>query len=225
MSALNKFILVVLILVGTLAAVFSASIPMNFNKGISYKKQNKIPSISVNVDDSGLKEGDIILRRGKSLVSELLRSTSLHDRTFSHAGIIFRENGKWKVMHAIGGESAIRDGVQSDDLLKFCSSTETDTVAVFRIKSKEMIGSEIVKAARKLQSNCTGFDVDFSLATDEKLYCTEFVLKSIEAASEQHISLPLSKVSGVKYISCENVYNNQYVQQIYPRSKNDHRAQ
>ena len=206
-----------LLLLGTLAAVFSASVHLNLDNHILKKNKNKFPLKSVHVVDSELKEGDIILRRGKSLVSELLRRSSLHDRTFSHVGIIFLENGKWKVMHAIGGEGAIRDGVVSDHLTQFCSSTETDTVAVFRINPHETTGSAIVKAAQKLQSNCTGFDSDFSLTTDDKLYCTEFVMKAVEVASEQHISLPLSYVSGVKYISCENIYSNQYVQQIFPR--------
>lgn len=161
------------------------------------------------------KEGDIVLRRGKSLISQLLRRMSLHDQTFSHAGILFKESGKWKVLHAIGGEGSKVDGIRSDDIETYCSVNETDTVAFFRVIGEPKLGQRIVRSALALRMDCTGFDTDFDLTTDDKLYCTEFVRKAIQNASHDRISLPLTVASGIHYISCENIYSNRYVQPIY----------
>lgn len=162
-----------------------------------------------------LHEGDIVLRRGKSMISQLLRRTSLHDKTFSHAGIVYNDSGRWKVLHAIGGEGSSHDGVCSEDWEQFCSEKETDTVAVFRLTDDFRMAHQFVASAISLGKQCSGFDANFDLSTDNKLYCTELIQKAVYRASKGGISLPLTYISGITYVSCENIYSNSYVQHVY----------
>lgn len=162
-----------------------------------------------------LREGDIVLRRGKSMISQLLRRTSLHDQTFSHAGMVYFEDGRWKVLHAIGGQGSSIDGVCSEDWSQFCAAQQTDTIAVFRLTDDSRMAHQFVTTAIALGEQCSGFDTDFDLSTDNKLYCTELIQKAVFRASKGSISLPLTTISGVTYISCENIYTNHYVQHVH----------
>ena len=180
----------------------------NYNEaGICHHKEYRIPL-------NELKDGDIILRKGKGLISELLSKTALVDQTFSHAGILLKFGNQWMVCHAIGGESNPAQGVQLESINDFTSRHVADSIAVFRYRLKpgevDLLKLRCVEYIRMK----VPFDSQFDYADDNALYCTEMVSKVFNYASKGRISLPLTSRAGWTYITCENLYHNAYAEQV-----------
>ena len=178
------------------------------------KKPSLCHSDECTIPVNRLKEGDIILRKGKGLISELLSETALEDQTFSHAGILLKFGNQWMVCHAIGGESNPAQGVQLESINDFTSRHVADSIAVFRYRLKpgevDLLKLRCVEYIRMK----VPFDSQFDYADDNALYCTEMVSKVFNYASKGRISLPLTSRAGWTYITCENLYHNAYAEQV-----------
>lgn len=161
-------------------------------------------------DPSLLKEGDVVLRAGKGPISGLLQKMSLHDRSFSHAGILLDSCGKWFVLHMYGGQGTKCSDLRFDPLETFCSSGNSDSNAVFRLTDSDSLRACIATECRRLMCRPPRFDSRFDLATDDQLYCTELVYKVYRRASRDGISLPLTEFAGERYAACDDLYLNHY---------------
>jgi hypothetical protein len=171
-------------------------------------------------DPSLLKEGDVVLRAGKGVISALLQKMSLHDRSFSHAGILLDSCGKWFVIHMYGGQGSSRSDLRLDPLEDYCSSRNSDSSAVFRLTEADSIRTRIAAECRRLLSQPPRFDSRFDLSTDDQLYCTEMVYKVFRKAYGDGISLPLTEFAGERYAACDDLYLNPYAHLV--KTDNDH---
>mgnify|MGYP003788599063 CR=1 FL=1 len=132
----------------------------------------------------GVCSGDIIFRRGRSLVSTLVL---LNDREspFSHTGIVALEDGIPYVIHAVPGEPG-KNGeelVKRDLLTEFLSPEKAAQFAVFRLKNDDPEAVfQAAAAAEKYYQNRLAFDKAFSIRSDDRLYCTELVWKAYLSA-------------------------------------------
>jgi hypothetical protein len=52
------------------------------------------------------------------------------------------------------------------------------------------------------------FDMKFDLSSNERMYCSEFVYKSIKEACQNRISLPTTTINHIKFIAPDNLYIN-----------------
>lgn len=165
-------------------------------------------------DPKLLRQGDIVLRTGKGIISGLLQKMSLRDRSFSHAGILLDSCGQWFVLHMLGGEGSAPQDLRLEPLGSFCGPENSDSAAVFRLTDSERIRRDIVTECWKLMLQSPRFDERFDLATDDELYCTEMVYKVLLKASRGEISLPLTEFAGERYAACDDLYLNDYAQLI-----------
>ena len=179
------------------------------------------PRPPVRLDTSRWCDGDVILRKGRGVISDVLRYCSLHDRTFSHAGLLFRVGNRWQVFHILGGEGAVNDGVSWEPINQFCSVDQADTVAVFRLTDDASVRDSLLTVCRAITLRHPSFDTRFDLATNDQLYCTELVALVYRQASRGKISLPLTDFSGQRYVSCENLYHNSYAHSLQNPSSNE----
>lgn len=165
-------------------------------------------------DTSCFQEGDVILRRGRGIISDMACEFSVHEKKYSHAGLLVRNTGHWSVLHVAGGEGAAFDGIRLEPLQQFLADSVATSFAVYRLSDDNSIRQNAIITALQYWRLHVLFDTDFDLSEDHKLYCTELIYQSYRKASSGKISLPLTTFTGVTYISLENVYCNSFAQLI-----------
>ncbi|MEO0310735.1 MAG: hypothetical protein RIQ89_392 [Bacteroidota bacterium] len=162
-----------------------------------------------------LKNGDLIFRHGRGFTSNAFMQMNLNDKQYSHAGILFIENEVPIVYHAIGGEDHPDATIRRDELAYFCNA---DLVHGFGIYRLDLSSEQLSKAAdlvRSWYNEGIKFDMDFDLATDQEMYCSEFVYKAIKKAAANENYLSLTRFSGREYVACDNLYLNKHASTIY----------
>lgn len=128
--------------------------------------------------DVSLENGDLIFRRGRSAESFAVYIAD-KDRDYSHIGIIVIDNNKPFVVHATTGESEVKpEVIRKDPLEYFIHKKRASHIALYRpiINKKEK--AKIAKQALKFYMEKRVFDDRYDLKSDDKLYCTELVLKA-----------------------------------------------
>lgn len=126
--------------------------------------------------DSGLwREGDLLFRKGHGMASELVTSVSQGD--YSHIGMAVRENGRWKVVHAVPNEGlpSDTDRVKCEPADSFFMPERAGQGAWARVKCSDEVAQRVaMKALRKAKEGIP-FDHDYQLGDSTSLYCTELI--------------------------------------------------
>src|SRR6185503_1799599 len=153
-------------------------------------------------DPTLLKSGDLIFRHGRGFISQGLMQLNQREKKYSHAGIISVEGVNVFVYHAIGGEENQSNKLRKDPLEVFCSPSDAESFGVFRTDLADRQLQTIGAVARTFFERGLEFDTKFSLDSDDKMYCTEFVYKLFKSIHADSCFLSLSAVSGFNYVSC-----------------------
>lgn len=133
------------------------------------------------IPDSGnkfsfLKNGDLILRRGKSAESFAVYLLD-QNRNFSHIGIVAIENNIPYVIHVVPDESGF---VRKELPENFLSSESVSHYKVIRSDFSSETLSEVAATAMSFYKMKRSFDNKYDLSTESELYCTELVIKAFE---------------------------------------------
>ncbi len=116
-----------------------------------------------------LEEGNLVFRKGRNNLSRIV--TTLHKGVFSHVGILWKDNGRWSVIHASDEAGC----VVSEPLDSFVSSAQATCWGVGHLRfSERQIGLFLSYAKEKLREK-TSFDYTFNMAETSRMYCTELV--------------------------------------------------
>lgn len=159
-----------------------------------------------------IKDGDIILREGKSFVSQALRSFSQTDKHYSHAGIIQVRNGQTYVCHVVAAEGKRSDKIRLEPIASFCDKADNSSFAIYRT---DLNMSTIDSAISVYLRAGISFDNDFDLKTSNKMYCTELVYKVLTVANRNEKFINLSHGNGIDYVACDNLYLNSKTKLIF----------
>ena len=178
-----------------------------------------------------LQDGDLVMRSDNDFESLTLQNFSDSDRTYSHAGIAFTENGQFMVYHSMTGSENPSGLVRRDPFDSFVSPERKTGFGIFRyqvsVDEKEKLHTVMKENIRKK----IPFDVTFSLRTDDSLYCSEMIYKALKTCTGGRVVLPTStlknfqpKILGYKYknvflkrydyISLDNLYLNPFCKEI-----------
>jgi hypothetical protein len=154
-----------------------------------------------------VKNGDLVLRAGSDAVSALFKKANSKDKTYSHAGLVFIENGCAMVYNCIGSADNPNQVLQRDSLFSYINPESNTGFAIYRFNLDK-------KQAEKLHDICIQyykenrkFDPDFDLKTDSLLYCTEFVYKAVIQATGKKDYFPVSQVNDFSYVAVDNLYS------------------
>lgn len=209
-------ILLMVIAVGTILCC-SLSAPGFFrNKSKKYHPtQASIIPASIT-----LQSGDLIFRDGKNFISKSLRQFNRKDSRFSHAGIIHIQEGNAYVFHCIGGEGNADNKMRKEKLPDFCSSDEINTFAIYRpeLKPEQVRATDSI--AQEYFNKGIEFDTQFSLETSDKMYCTEMIYNIYKEVLRENNFIPLSSISGLKYVSCDDIFLQKPMKELYTHSYN-----
>jgi hypothetical protein len=148
-----------------------------------------------------LQSGDLVFRRGKSLVSE---AVLLADRnsSYSHVGMVLDVNGRKYVIHSVPEETkGSGNKIKFERLASFLSYENASHAAVFHLAgiSRSALRNSISWACQACIKQIP-FDNEYRLETDNSLYCTELVWKSyryggidLTAGQPDELGLPFMK--------------------------------
>ena len=155
-----------------------------------------------------VQQGDLIVRTGKDFTSETMRQLSAKDKTYSHCGIASIEHDSLFVYHSIGGEWNPNQKLRRDPFEIFCNPYENRGFGIFRYKLTPKENARLISIVHTLYTLGIMFDIQFDLASDDRMYCSEFVYKAVEQASHNKIVLPTTTLHHIKFVALDNLFIN-----------------
>lgn len=126
-----------------------------------------------------LRDGDLVFRRGRDLMSSLVLQQDRHSR-FSHVGMVMREGGQVLVIHAMPDEPGRAGGVRLETLARFLDPAVASDAASYRLP-----GVDPARLRPWLQAQIgRPFDMRFAFSDAQALYCSELVLRGLHVAGQ-----------------------------------------
>jgi hypothetical protein len=121
--------------------------------------------------------GDLIFRRGRSLVSRAVLAVD-GGSEYSHVGLISIVDGKAWVLHAIPPEEpAQKGGVIAEPLSVFLAPEKATAAGLYRVRTAGAAAAAERVAWGFVRAHIP-FDSAFDLSTPNELYCTEMVWRA-----------------------------------------------
>ena len=155
----------------------------------------------------------MVLRNGRGLISSVFRQSSLQQKKFTHAGFIRKIKNQWVVYHFI--DDKIKSGMRIEPLQHFIDANSCSSYAFCRYQlsnqEKQRLDNIIAQSPKRQLS----FDADFNLQSDSAMYCTEWIAKSLDSATQQNDFVPQTTFEGLTYIAPDNLYLNKHCMLIY----------
>jgi hypothetical protein len=148
-----------------------------------------------------LRDGDLVFRAGRDLVSNLVLSQRDRSR-YSHVGLLVWQADAPYVVHATPADAQGPGGVRLERLVRFAASDVASRVAFMRPQRLAVVeargirdGSAELRAYALAQLG-KPFDDAFLYSEDSQLFCTELVLKAlassgIDVQAVPRVTLPL----------------------------------
>lgn len=174
--------------------------------------------------NSEIKDGDIIFRKGRSLVSSIVM---LNDKEtdYSHVGICCKTDNEMFVIHAVPGEPDEQgnEKIRCDKLSEFLTPDKASIFAFYRLTC-DTSGIAAASAANAMAYYRAGlpFDKALNFRSDDKLYCTELVWKAylksgINITGNQFKKLNLNILTD-SIILPGHIQNSALLTKIYPHN-------
>ncbi len=127
-----------------------------------------------------IKDGDIILRYGFGLVSDIIVEQLKEEFDVSHCAILCKDDTNITVIHSVSSTLSDIDGVQSQDLKSFVHESHKNSIIIVRYKPKiDKDNSYISKRAKDYLNKQIGFDNAFNINDSSQFYCSELLWKVI----------------------------------------------
>jgi hypothetical protein len=176
-----------------------------------------------------IKDGDLIERAGLDAISAALINFNKQDKTFSHSGIAFIENGDVYVYHSYFGKENPTGEFMREPMDSFCSPKRNKAVGIFRYGFNAAESIKFSLAIKGYFEQKIKFDTAFDLKDDKAMYCSEIIYKSLMTATNNRIVLPTtivkdffykgphlnnSKKKIFEYVALDNLYLNNNCKEV-----------
>lgn len=167
------------------------------------------PTLTIFPTDVHLRDGDIALRRGCGIAS---RAVMFADKgsVYSHVGIVALVDGRAMVVHAVPDEPDFPgdvDRVKMEPIERFYSPVHAKAGRILRL-SDSVSTARAARTAVMTFRRKTLFDHDYDERDTVRMYCSELVAHSYEAAgnpiigkSRHSVNLPGMKLDAVIFPS------------------------
>ncbi len=193
-------------LIAIVAVLLLLSIILCFS---SCKNEDKKSAQKIHIPQV-LEEGDLVLRRGNSLLSGLIAQYFPEGRGMSHVGIIIFEKGSPYVVHSISGRLEKTDGIRIDPLDKFlreAHEAEYHFISPLFEIDRAILGQRV----RHYLAENTPFDHSFDLEDDEAMYCSELI-RSVYLQSGAEDIFHYGEIGGIKLLDLASFFDERYWQ-------------
>lgn len=155
-----------------------------------------------------LKQGDVVVRKGNDVTSEMLCLMNATDKSYSHCGIVLIENGYPFVYHSIGGEDNPDARLRRDSANFWFSPANNLSFGIVRLDVPENKKDNLSGIVRRYYRQGKRFDIKFDLKSEDRFYCAEFIYKVVNRAIEDSAYLQPITLLGYTFIGIDNLYLN-----------------
>ncbi|MCX6316660.1 MAG: YiiX/YebB-like N1pC/P60 family cysteine hydrolase [Bacteroidetes bacterium] len=131
-----------------------------------------------------IQSGDVIFRNGDDDVSHAARSMNRMDTTFSHCGLIQIEGDTIFVYHSIGGVYNPDMHLRRDPIDSFCNPLDNNAFGVYRYNLNGDQLKRLSDVVHQAYRSGLRFDLYFNYQSDDVMYCSEFVFKSLNRSAD-----------------------------------------
>jgi hypothetical protein len=169
---------------------------------------NAVSTIGIEDTEKILRNGDIVLRTGNDVISNLFAQLNKTDKTFSHCGVAFQRDQQWWVYHSIGGEDNPDEKLRCDPFEKFVSQRHNTGYGVCRYPLSNSEQDKLGAIVLDYYQREIPFDMKFDLATDDRLYCAEMIYKAFNNALDTTHFFETTMHQGFEYVSTDNLFTN-----------------
>ncbi len=153
-----------------------------------------------------VKNGDLVLRSGSDGISALFKRVNTRNKTYSHAGIVYIENGYPFVYHCTGSSGDPEALLKRDSLNTFIHPYDNTGYAVYRYRLKTVQVSRLHDIVIRYFKERRKFDPYFDLSTDTALYCTEFVYKALLEATGDKKYLTTTEAGNFSFVAVDDLF-------------------
>jgi hypothetical protein len=167
------------------------------------------------LDESILRDGDLVLRHSKGFVSDAILSFSTTDPQYSHSGIVKRVDGKVYVYHTTGGEENVSNEMKLEPLELYCHPSAVFKFGIFRFDLDDQQIASFLGILDGYYAKGVEFDMDFDMVSEDKMYCSEMIYKALVLATNDKNYIPLSEVLSKPYVAIDNLYLNDHCNLIF----------
>lgn len=150
--------------------------------------------------------GDLILRTGSDFTSEGLRSLNQRDKTYSHCGIASIEHDSLFVYHSLGGEWNPDQRIRRDPFEVFANPNSNRGIGVYRYSLSATEMKALLETVHQLYEGGIMFDMKFDLASDDHMYCAEFVFKSYLMATRGRLLFNISHIGKFAFVGVDDLF-------------------
>jgi uncharacterized protein YycO len=153
------------------------------------EQEHSFSTYSLSKDEiNQLQNGDIILRHGFGMASDLIVKSLNEKYDFSHCAIICKDKHLVNVIHSVSQTLSDFDGIQSQTLSRFISDSKEKSIIVVRFKNQQNTDNKIIASrAAYYLSKKIPFDNDFNIEDSSKFYCSELIWKVIKDTYHEDI--------------------------------------
>jgi hypothetical protein len=152
-----------------------------------------------------LRTGDMVFRKGEGMISDMFARISSSGRHFSHAGLVISINDIVYVAHMTGSGTTEKPEFRVETLPDFLDPNDAVAFGIYRLKLSEEQRVQIPLFLDSLKESSACFDDDFSLDSDDELYCSELIYKCINNVTGHDHFHSLSEVNGMIYVSFDDL--------------------
>jgi hypothetical protein len=178
-----------------------------------------------------LQDGDLIMRSDDDIESLALQNFSNTDRTYSHSGLVFKEDGNYVVYNSMAGDENPGNALLRQPFDSFVNPLKKTGMGVFRFQLAAGEATKLHNTVKQFYADKVPFDTLFDIKNDKALYCSEMIYKALKKATGNRIALSTTmlenftpKYFGKKfqkkyfkqfeYISLDNLYLNPFCKEI-----------
>ncbi len=168
-----------------------------------------------------LKGGEIILRKGRGFLSEVIVELTGEDLQYSHAGIIIKSDTSLFIIHTLSNEVSNIDGVQTSSIPHFLEDVSDSSLCILKPNVSPTQQLLIQKSALNYLKEQAPFDYAFNNETKDKLHCMELVHDVILTGINKELIIPTKKI-GVSFYPFSTFFNTPNFEILYemkPHSK------
>lgn len=162
-----------------------------------------------------IRTGDMVTRTGNDFTSYCLRQFCQTDKTYSHCGIASIENDTVYVYHALGGEFNPDQKLLREPLAFFVAPDANRGFGLYRFDMDTAQCRQLILAAQAAYQKEISFDMKFDLATDDKMYCSEFTAKMYRRAYKNDTMFAPSRLPGLEYLAPDNLFLHAACKPVY----------
>lgn len=162
-----------------------------------------------------VQNGDIVTRTGNDFTSHSIRSLNRRNTDFSHIGIASIENDSLFIYHALGGDFNPDQKILRQPFLQFVNPLENKAMGIFRFSIPGKKNDSLLARAKRYFLQEIKFDMEFDLSTDDRLYCAEFVAKSIAPDLPASTPFQVSNIGTFRFYGVDDITLHPYIKKIY----------